>query len=165
MYAPIPPVPVPRVPYAPSAKGQERRQLQQSNRLEELTRYMEAAARGFTQVSSSYFATYSLNVARMWKGQADSCLQHGKLHILIKITTVRPQRRPESWLDKNNHQTIQKTVPHDDKDSNGQHASFACQPRHYDASLGSSYHRIAFGHRARHLPDSTKSTTPLLPNK
>lgn len=44
MYAPIPPVPAPRVPYAPSAEVQERRQLQQSNRLEELTRYMEAAA-------------------------------------------------------------------------------------------------------------------------
>jgi hypothetical protein len=121
----------------------------------------------------------------MW---ANSCLQNGKLHILIKITTVRPQRRPKSWLDKefearnrntsvgvmdahyktdddhpNNHQTIQKTVAHDDKDSNGQHASLACQPRHY-AGLGSSYHRIAFGHRARHLSDSSKSTTPLLPN-
>jgi hypothetical protein len=36
MFAPIPPVPVPRVPYALSPE--------QSNRLEELTRYMEAAA-------------------------------------------------------------------------------------------------------------------------
>jgi hypothetical protein len=44
MYAPIPPVPALRVPYAPSAKVQERRRLQQSNRLEELIRYMEAAA-------------------------------------------------------------------------------------------------------------------------
>jgi hypothetical protein len=42
MYAPIPPVPAPCFPYAPSAKVQEWRQLQQSNRLEELTRYMEA---------------------------------------------------------------------------------------------------------------------------
>jgi hypothetical protein len=41
MFAPIPPVPV---PYAPSPEVQQRRQLQQSNRLEELTRYMEAAA-------------------------------------------------------------------------------------------------------------------------
>ena len=100
MYAPIPPIPAPHVPYAPSAEVQERRQLQQSNRLEELTRYMEAAARGFTQVSSSYFATYSLNVARMWKGQANSCLQNGKLQILIEIATVHPQRRLESWLDR-----------------------------------------------------------------
>jgi len=44
MYAPIPPVPAPRVPYVPSAEVQERRQLKQSNRLEELTRYIEAAA-------------------------------------------------------------------------------------------------------------------------
>jgi hypothetical protein len=55
---------------------------------------------GFTQVSSSYFATYSLNVVRMWKGQANSCLQNGKLQILIEIATVHPQRRLESWLDR-----------------------------------------------------------------
>ena len=55
---------------------------------------------GFTQVLSSYFAIYSLNVARMWKGPANSCRQNGKLHILIKIITVCPQRGPESWLDK-----------------------------------------------------------------
>ena len=64
----------------------------------------------------------------------------------------------------NNYQTIQKTVPRDDKDSNGQHASLACQPRQY-ANLGSPYHHIASGHRARYLSDPSKSTTPPLHNK
>jgi hypothetical protein len=57
-------------------------------------------SRRFTQVLSSYFATYSLKVPRTWKGPANTCLQNGKIHVLIKMTNVRPQRRPESWLDK-----------------------------------------------------------------
>ena len=52
----------------------------------------------------------------------------------------------------------------DDKDSNGQHASFNCQPRRY-ANLGSPYHHSASGHRTRHSSDPSKSTTPLLHNK
>jgi hypothetical protein len=64
----------------------------------------------------------------------------------------------------NNYQTIQKRLPHDDKNSNGRHASLACQPRGY-ASLGSPYHRIAFGRRERHPSYPSKSTAPVLASK